>query len=99
MAERGFQGLAERHDLLMHGAVGRRLAALFHGLFVAMNPVVLNLAGGDFREAHGTKERHQVHARARVLAFDIDSAALALRDDIVFTQVRGLTLRGKFFLF
>ena len=55
MAERSFQGLAERDDLLMHGAVGRRLAALFRGLLVALNAVILDLAGSDFGQAHGPK--------------------------------------------
>ncbi len=88
MAEGGFQGLPESHDLLMHGVVGRRLAALLHRLFMAVNPVFLHLAGGDFREAHVAEERHQMHARPRVLAFDVDFAALPLRDDVVFTQVQ-----------
>jgi hypothetical protein len=28
MAERGFQRLAQRHDFLMHGVIGGRLAVL-----------------------------------------------------------------------
>ncbi len=32
------------------------------------------------------EERHQVHARPPVLAFDVDLAALALGDEVVFAQ-------------
>ena len=62
MAQGGFQGLAEGDDFLMHGIAGRRLAALFDRFLVAMNAVFLDLAGGDFGEAHIAEERHQVHA-------------------------------------
>jgi hypothetical protein len=38
VADGGFQSLSQSHHLLMHGAVGRRLAALRHRFFVAVNP-------------------------------------------------------------
>ena len=69
------------------------------GFFEAVNPVLLNLAGGDFREAQGAEERHQVHRRPPVLAFDVDLAALALRDDVVFAQVLVRGFAEGFFCF
>ena len=86
MAERGFQRLAQRHDFLVHGVIGGRLAARGDGFFMPVNPVFLNLAGGDFREAESAEERDQVVSRSLVLASDIAFAALALRDDVVFPQ-------------
>ena len=81
-----FQGLPESHELLMDGVMSRRFAVLGHRLFVAMNAVVLDLAGSNFRQAQLTEERHQVPLRAPLLAFHVDFAALALRDDVVFTK-------------
>ena len=75
------------------------LPRFFIAFFVALNPVFLDCASGDFREAHVTEERHQVHARARVLAFDIDLVALALGDDVVFTQVLFRGFAESFFCF
>ena len=94
-----FQGLAQRHDFVVHGAMCRRLAAFLHRLFVTMNAVFLDLAGSDFREAQMAEERHQVHLRPPVLAFDVDLAALALRDDVVFAQVLFGSLAESFFCF
>ena len=48
VADGCFQGLSKSHDLLMHGVVGRRFSVLDYSFFVAMNAVVLDLAGGDF---------------------------------------------------
>src|ERR1700722_6144675 len=70
----------------MHGVAGWRLATLGRGLFEAMNPVFLDFAGGNFREAKGAEERHEVHARPPVLAVDVDLAALALGDEVVLAQ-------------
>src|SRR6266851_3015557 len=70
----------------MHGVAGRRFAALGSRFFEAMNSIFLDLAGGNFREAQGAEERHQVHARPPVLAVDVDLAALALRDEVVLAQ-------------
>ena len=80
------QGLSKSDPLLMHGVAGRRLAALRHRFFVAMNAVVLDLAGSNLRQAQMTEERHQVPLRPPLLAFHVDFAALALRDDVVFTK-------------
>ena len=87
LADCGFQRLAQGHDFLVHGVIGGRLAALGDGFFMAVNPVVLNLAGGDFREAHMAEERDQVDGRAPVLALDVILAALALGDDVVFAEI------------
>jgi len=70
----------------MHGVAGRRLAALGRRLFEPMNSVFLYLAGGNFREAQGTEERHEVHTRPPVLAVDVNVAALALGDEVVLAQ-------------
>src|ERR1022692_4930716 len=71
----------------MHGVMGGRLAVLGDGFFMPVNPVFLNLAGGDFREAQMTEERDQVVSRSLVQAPDVVLAALALRDDVVFPEV------------
>ena len=88
MADGSIQGLAQGHDLLMHGVISWRLAAFRDCLFVAVDAVFLNFAGSDIRKARRTEERHQMHARPVVLAFDVDFTALLLRDDVVFTQVQ-----------
>ena len=87
MADRGFQRLAERHHFLMHGVMGRRLPALCGGVFIPVNSVFLNLAGGDFREAQMAEEGDQVDSRTPVQALDVVLAALTLRDDVVFAEV------------
>src|SRR3984957_11061127 len=83
----------------MHGVAGWRLATLGRGLFEAMNPVFLDFAGGNFREAKGAEERHQVHARSPVLAVDIDLAALALGDEVVLAQKLFRSFAEGFFCF
>jgi hypothetical protein len=47
VAEPCFQGLAQRDDFLMHGAVSRRLTAFSHCLLVSVNSVFLDLSCGD----------------------------------------------------
>ena len=76
----------------MHGVIGRWLAALGDGFFMPVNPVLLNLAGGDFRKAQMAEERDQVVCRSLVQAPDVVLAALTLRNDVVFAEI----LVGRF---
>ena len=52
VADGGFQRLAQGHDFLMHGVVGGRFAEVRDSFLMPVDAVFLNLAGGDFREAH-----------------------------------------------
>jgi hypothetical protein len=47
VAQGCFQGLAQRHDFLMGGAVSRRLAAFSNCLLVSVNSKFLDLSCGD----------------------------------------------------
>jgi hypothetical protein len=56
VADSCFQGLSKSDHLLIDGVAGRRLAALCYRFFVAMNAVVLDLAGSNLRQAHRTEK-------------------------------------------
>jgi hypothetical protein len=47
MAQRCLQGLSQRNDFLMHGAVAWGLATLRNCFLVSVNSVFLYLSGGD----------------------------------------------------
>ena len=87
MAKRSFQGLPQRHDFLMHGAVSRWLAAFSNCLLVSVNSVFLDLSCGDLRDVQVPEERDQVNARPPVLAIHVLLVALSLRDDIVLAEI------------
>jgi len=52
-----------------------------------MNPVFLDLARSDFRDAEVAEQRHQVDAASPVLAVDVLFVTLSLGDDVVLMQV------------
>src|SRR5260370_21136866 len=68
----------------MHGTPGRRLSAFLHRFLVAMNAVLLYLAGGDLGKSDVAEEGHQMNPEASAVAFNVLSITLALGDDLVF---------------
>src|ERR1022692_3538656 len=84
MAHGGFERLPEDNDFLMHGTPGRRLSVFLHRLLVAVNAVLLYLAGRDLGKSHVAKEGHQMNPEARAVAFNVLGITLALGDDLVF---------------
>src|SRR5580658_1679270 len=63
VAQRGLQGLAQRHDFVVHGAVCRRLATFRNCLLVSVNSIIHDFSRGDLRDVHVSEEGHQVNAR------------------------------------
>jgi hypothetical protein len=47
MAQRSFQGLAERHDFLVHRAMAWWFAKFLKGFLVPVKPVFLDLSSGN----------------------------------------------------
>ena len=92
MAHGGFERLPENNDFLMHGAPGWRLSVFLHRFLVAMNAVLLDLAGRDLGKSHVAEEGHQMNPQARAVALNVLGVALALGDDLVFA----LELHGGF---
>src|SRR5438034_94342 len=84
MAHGGFEGLPENNDFLMHGTPGRRFSMFLHRFLVAMNAVLLYLAGRDLGESHVAEEGNQMKPEARAVAFNVLGITLALGDDLVF---------------
>src|ERR1039457_5663528 len=84
VAHSGFEGLPQNNDFLMHGTPGRRLSVFLHRFLVAMNAVLLYLAGRDLGKSHVAKERHQMKPEASAVAYNVLGITLALGDDLVF---------------
>lgn len=80
----GFERLPKNSDFLMHGTPGRRLSVFLHRFLVAMNAVLLYLAGRDLGKSHVAEEGHQMKPEASAVTFNVLSIALALGDDLVF---------------
>ena len=81
VAHGGFEDLPEDNDFLMHGVSGGRFSILLNRLFMAMHPVILKLAGGDFRKVFVLHEGKNVIVEPPAVGGDIDRAALALGAD------------------
>ena len=92
MAHGGFERLPQNDDFLMHGAPGRRLSVVLHCFLVAVNAVLLHLAGSDLGKSHVAEEGHKMNPEARAVALNVLGIALALGDDLVFA----LELHGGF---
>jgi hypothetical protein len=92
VAHGGFERLPENNDFLMHGVPGRRLSVFLHRFLVAMNAVLLNLAGRDLGKSHVAKEGQQMKTEAGAVSFDVYWTSLAFGDDLVFA----LELRSGF---
>src|ERR1039458_8962448 len=84
MAHGGFERLPQNDDFLMHGAPGRRLSVVLHCFLVAVNAVLLHLAGSDLGKSHVAEEGHQMNPQASAVAFNVLGITLALGDDLVF---------------
>src|ERR1022692_2770807 len=76
----------------MHGAPRRRLSVFLHRFLVAMNAVLLYLAGRDLGKSHVAEKGHQMNPEASAVAFNVLGITLALGDDLVFA----LELHGGF---
>jgi hypothetical protein len=85
VAHGGFEGLPQNDDFLMHRTSGWRLPVFLHRFLVAMNAVLLYLAGRDLGKSHVAKEGHQMKPEASAVAYNVLGVALALGDDLVFT--------------
>src|ERR1022692_3885112 len=84
MAHGGFERLPEDNDFLMHGTPGWRLSVFLHRFLVAVNAVLLYLAGRDLGKTHVAEEGHQMKPEASAVAFNVLGITLALGDDLVF---------------
>src|ERR1017187_3076953 len=84
VAHSGFEGLPQNNDFLMHGAPGRRLSVFLHRFLVAMNAVLLYLAGRDLGKSHVAKEGQEMKPEASAVAFNVLGITLAFGDDLVF---------------
>ena len=82
------KNLAQSHDLLVHGVMRQRLAALSLAFFEPTDSILDDFARGDFREHHVAEERDEVAICTRVLSARIGRASFSLRDDVEFAQVQ-----------
>src|SRR5450631_1640429 len=76
----------------MHRTPGWGLSVFLHRFLVAMNAVLLYLAGRDLGKSHVAEEGHQVKPEASAVALNVLGITLALGDDLVFA----LELHGGF---
>src|SRR6266700_2729403 len=68
----------------MHGTSGWRLSVFLHRFLVAVNAILLHLAGRNLGESHVAEEGHKMNPEARAVALNVLGIALALGDDLVF---------------
>src|ERR1700679_3304368 len=96
MPQSCLEDLAQSHDLLVHGVMRQRLAALSLAFFEPTDSILVDFARGDFREHHVAEERDEVAICTRVLSARIGRAPFSLRDDVEFSQVQLTRLAEQF---
>src|SRR5262249_47117400 len=87
IAQCRFQGLPQRHNLLMQRAVTQWLGSFSDCFLVSMHSVFLGLAGSFLRDGQFSEERQQPHARTPVLSVHVLLVASSVRDDVVLAKV------------
>jgi hypothetical protein len=75
----GFERLPQNNDFLMHGIPGRRLSVFLYRFLVAINAVLLYLAGRDLGKTHFAKEGQQMKPEASAVAFHVLGDYVGLR--------------------